>query len=247
MAFVLRLGPREFELPVGRFVIGRAETCELPLEDPLVSRQHVALVVGEESVVVEDLGSRNGVKVNGTRLLGSKELALGDKLAVGSSEFVLAARTRDFGAETLVGAPTQRLPAFGLLGMLADKALVLGRIDEAERLLGPQLEQLVADAEERRRVDLQALERGCEYSLKLAAATGEQRWVDVVFRLHRALKRMCSAAIVEELYSVSRRVRQANWAEFRLYLKALRELGAELGPADRFLLKRLEGLERSLG
>jgi hypothetical protein len=247
MKFVLRLGPREYDLPVGRFVIGRAESCELPLDDPLVSRQHVALVVDEHTVTVEDLGSRNGVKVNGSRLHGSMRLTLGDKLAVGDSEFALAVQKRDPGAETLVGAPTQRLPAFGLLGMLADKALALGRADEAERILGPQLEQLVSEAVDGRRVDQQAVERGSEYSLKLAGATGNPHWIDLVFRLHRALRRPCSAQLVEELYAVSRKVRQPALTEFRLYLKILREVGNELGPADRFLVSRLEGLERSLG
>jgi pSer/pThr/pTyr-binding forkhead associated (FHA) protein len=247
MKFVLRLGPREYDLPVGRFVIGRAELCELPLDDPLVSRQHVALVVGEHIVTVEDLGSRNGVKLNGSRLEGPARMTLGDRLAVGDSEFVLAVRKRDPGAETLVGAPTQRLPAFGLIGTLADKALALGRTDEAERLLGHQLEQLAAEAAEGRRCDPQAVERGSEYSLKLAVATGNPHWIDLVFRLHRALRRPCSAALVEELYAVSRKVRQPVLTEFRLYLQTLRELGGELGPADRFLVSRLEGLERSLG
>ena len=45
MKFVLRHGPREIPLPLGRFVIGRAENCELPLDDPLVSRRHVELEV----------------------------------------------------------------------------------------------------------------------------------------------------------------------------------------------------------
>ncbi|HEY3496770.1 MAG TPA: FHA domain-containing protein, partial [Polyangiaceae bacterium] len=71
MKFLLRSGPREFELPVGRFLIGRSETCELPLDDPLVSRQHVALVVDESGVTLEDLGSRNGVKLNGSLVSGS--------------------------------------------------------------------------------------------------------------------------------------------------------------------------------
>ncbi|HEY3498952.1 MAG TPA: hypothetical protein VGK73_29880, partial [Polyangiaceae bacterium] len=166
---------------------------------------------------------------------------------VGGSEFAFSARARDPGADTLVQAPTLRLPAFGVIGPLTDKALALGRSDEAERLVGPQLDQLLVDAFAGRKVEQQVLDRGCEYALKLASATGQQRWVDVVFRLHRALLRLPNGAVVEELYAVSRRIRQPNWAEFRQYLTALRERGSELGPADRFLFSRLEGLERSLG
>lgn len=247
MKFVLRSGPREYELPVGRFLIGRSETCELLIDDPLVSRQHAALQVDEFGVTLEDLGSRNGVRVNGTIVSGSQRLAVGDRLGVGSSEFSLASRARDLGAETLVQAPTLRLPAFGVIGPLTDKALALGRVEEAERLVGPQIEQLLADAFAGRKIEQPVLEPASAYALKLAGVTGQQRWVDVVFRLHRALRRLPSAALVEELYAVSRKIRQPDWAEFRVYLKALRDLGNELGPADRFLLSRLEGLERSLG
>ena len=39
--------------------------CNLALADGLVSRKHAILHVGPDTVVVEDLGSRNGVAVNG--------------------------------------------------------------------------------------------------------------------------------------------------------------------------------------
>jgi pSer/pThr/pTyr-binding forkhead associated (FHA) protein len=138
MRFVLQSSGQEIHLPEGRFVIGRAETCQLALDDPLVSRNHAALVVTPETVTLEDLGSRNGVKVNGERVEGRRLLALGDTLGIGAREFKLGKRT-DLTGETLVQVPTQRMPPFGLMGMLADKALALGRGDEAERLLTPQL------------------------------------------------------------------------------------------------------------
>ena len=55
--------------------------------------------------------------------------------------------------DTIEQASTQRLPVFGLIGILGEKALALGRADEAERLLGPQIELLVDEAAEGRRVD----------------------------------------------------------------------------------------------
>lgn len=246
--FVLRHGPREHELPLGRYLIGRSESCQLALDDPLVSRQHAALIVGDDGVVLEDLGSRNGVKVNGTRSEGSRRLELGDRVAIGANELVLAQLKPEPGATTLVQPPTMRLPAFGLVGSLAEKALALGRTDEAEKLIGSQLEQLAHEADDpQRKLDVQALERGAEYALMLASATGSQRWVDVVLRLHYALGRPCTAVVVDALHVILRKLKQPNPTELRRYVALLHARSDELTPADRFVLNRLEGLERSLG
>jgi pSer/pThr/pTyr-binding forkhead associated (FHA) protein len=140
MRYVLRYNQQELELAVGEFLIGRASSCQLSLDDPLVSRNHASLTVTEEGVTIEDLGSRNGVKVNGERLTTSRRLMNGDVIVIGSQELKFTAK-RDVPTDTLVQAPTQRSASFGLMGVLADKALALGRGEEAERLLGPLLEQ----------------------------------------------------------------------------------------------------------
>jgi pSer/pThr/pTyr-binding forkhead associated (FHA) protein len=246
MKFALRLGHREFELAVGRFVIGRADGCELPLDDPLTSRQHAALAITDEQVTLDDLGSRNGVSVNGVRVTGSRILQPGDTIRIGKVELNFGLR-RELGTETLVQSPTQRLPAFGLIGMLADKALALGRGDEAERILGPQLDHLLADAKDGQKLDSAVAERAAEYALKIAGLTGSRERVDTVFRIYAHLRRPCPSVMVEELYAVMRKIRQPNRTELRRYLDILRGTSVELGPADRFLVSRLEGLERSLG
>jgi hypothetical protein len=246
MKFVLRHGPREIPLPLGRSVLGRSETCELPLDDPLVSRQHAALEVGHDGVVAQDLGSRNGIRVNGERVEGSRRLSPGDVLLVGNNSFVLKIG-RDAMTDTIDQASTQRLPVFGLIGILGDKALALGRADEAERLLGPQIELLLEEAGQGRRVDGATIDQACSFALRLAAVMGTGKWIDVVFRLHRLLRRTCSTAIVDELYTVFRKVKQPSLAEFREYLGVLHEIENGLGPAERFLVRRLEGLERLIG
>ncbi len=243
MKFVLRHGPREIPLPLGRLVIGRAESCELPIDDPLVSRQHAALVVANDGVTAEDLGSRNGIRVNGERIERTKALMPGDVLLVGQSTFTLGLG-RDAVTDTIEQASTQRLPAFGLIGILGEKALALGRADEAERLLGPQIELLIDELAQGKRVDAPAIDQACTFSLQLAALFGTGKWVDVVFRIHRLLRRTCSSAIVDELYTVLRKVKQPSLVELREYLKVLREIEAGLGPAERFLIGRLEGLQR---
>ena len=50
-------------------VIGRHERADIHLDDPSVSRRHAQLLrEGEQGFVIEDLGSANGVRVEGTRV-----------------------------------------------------------------------------------------------------------------------------------------------------------------------------------
>jgi hypothetical protein len=245
LKFLLRHGSRELDLPNGRFIIGRADDAALALDDPLVSRHHAAIDVAGSIATLVDLDSRNGVRVNGKKITREHVLAPGDRIAVGSSELLLAL-PRDSAAQAPVHAPTLRMSAFGLLGALADKAFALGRGDEAERLLGPQLEHLLADVERGKKHDPALVDRACGYALKIANMTGSAAWIDRVYRFYRAAGRLCPSAIVDELYAVVRKVKQPNVAELRAYLAAIREREGELSPADRFLVSRLEGLERSL-
>jgi hypothetical protein len=245
MKFVLRQGSREIELGPGRFIIGRAETAGLILDDPLVSRHHAAVDVAGEGAVLRDLESRNGVRLNGTRVTAPAPLSLGDKIGIGSAELIFGQRT-DAAAQTLVQIPAQRMAAFGLLGMLADKALGLGRGEEAEKLLGPQIEELLRDVEGKKRYDAAAVERACEFSLRIAQVTGNAVWMDAVCRFYRAMRRLPPSGLVDELIAAARKVRQPNLQPLRAYLDVVREGPDVLSASERFLLGRLEGLERSL-
>jgi pSer/pThr/pTyr-binding forkhead associated (FHA) protein len=65
------------------YVVGRGETCALPLDVEEVSREHAAFVRGATAVVVRDLGSKNGVLVAGARVAGARALVDGDVVEVG--------------------------------------------------------------------------------------------------------------------------------------------------------------------
>ena len=105
--------------------------------------------------------------------------------------------------QTLVQIPPQRAAAFGLLGMLADKALGLGRGEEAEKLLAPQLEELLSAVEGGRRFDVTTVERACEFALRIAGLTGNAVWLNHVFRFYRALGRLPPSSVVDELIAVA--------------------------------------------
>lgn len=67
-----------------RLVIGRAAGCDLELSDQSVSRRHVELVYSEKGVVLRDLGSGNGTRVNGERVT-ERLLVHDDEIAVGQT------------------------------------------------------------------------------------------------------------------------------------------------------------------
>ena len=69
-----------------KFIIGRAGDCHVRSKSELISRYHCAILVGDE-VVVRDLGSRNGVRLNDERICAEQRLNNGDKLGIGPLEF----------------------------------------------------------------------------------------------------------------------------------------------------------------
>lgn len=64
------LGERtvRFEIRPGEVVLGSQADCAVRLEDPSVSRRHAKLRVTSETVCVEDLGSRNGIRRGSERV-----------------------------------------------------------------------------------------------------------------------------------------------------------------------------------
>ncbi|MEM9074692.1 MAG: FHA domain-containing protein [Myxococcota bacterium] len=109
--FRLKFLLQEFDLRGPEVVIGRSPDCQVTIEDPLVSRRHARILIDEESAQIEDLGSRNGVVVNGEKVEGARPLSDGDRIRLGTQELVFykgAARSkreaRTTGFMTICGA-----------------------------------------------------------------------------------------------------------------------------------------------
>ena len=85
----LRYEATNLELFTGEFTIGRSSACNLALVDGLVSRRHAVLHVSPSEVVAEDLGSRNGILVNGEPAVGPRRLDHMDRIYIGAQELVL--------------------------------------------------------------------------------------------------------------------------------------------------------------
>lgn len=85
---LLTVGGRRLALGPQGGVVGRSRDCDVVLEDTGVSRHHAELRPGEEGWTVSDLGSTNGVRVNGQDIRGPFVLQPGDRLQLGSTELV---------------------------------------------------------------------------------------------------------------------------------------------------------------
>ena len=73
---------RQFSLLAKQTTIGRASTNDVVLDSMQVSRHHALVTVDGPSVTLSDLGSRNGVFVNGRRVSESR-LHHGDEVRIG--------------------------------------------------------------------------------------------------------------------------------------------------------------------
>lgn len=102
-------------------IIGRSTDAGLQLQHSSVSRRHARLLYQDDNLAVQDLGSHNGVLVNGERIHAVRELSSGDVIAMGDVLAVVHGK----------GAITQ--PAYR---PLADAAVVRQRLsEEVERVL----------------------------------------------------------------------------------------------------------------
>jgi predicted component of type VI protein secretion system len=271
MRFRLRYLQHDLELNEGTFAVGRNASCQLSLDDPLVSRRHAIFEVGPGGVVIDDLGSRNGVIVNGHRIDGKVQLAVGDRILIGSQELtLLAARDgvapgQGVGKMTLpkmkVSTPSSGFPPvqiesdpepsmvrradqFKLLSGVAEKALAMGKAGEAERLLASALADVIEATRAGRPLPPTLVDQAAKFSAKLATATGKGGWADYVIELYAAQKRPCPAHVIDELYNAMRKVTAVDLHRLRGYVAMLRQNLPRYGPAERFLFQRLEGLER---
>ncbi|HMD51789.1 MAG TPA: DUF3662 and FHA domain-containing protein [Solirubrobacteraceae bacterium] len=85
---LLLVDSRRLLVPPAGGTIGRSRDCEIVLEDTGVSRRHAEIRPGPGEWTIADLGSTNGVLVNGRQIRGTRPLRSGDRLRLGSTELV---------------------------------------------------------------------------------------------------------------------------------------------------------------
>lgn len=234
----LRFLLQEFDLPRGITLIGRSSDCQVTIEDPLVSRQHARILIDGDDATLEDLGSRNGVKLNGVAIKGKAPLKDGDRLRIGTQELVFcrveqaaqaSAKTTGFlrhcatcrlpypkemvacpncGAteqmdeETLsgqFGASSQGSWSVQLLIEVLDKALSLGRVADAERILRRATAQIEERVLQGDKVDPKQLQQLSVSAAKMSLDANDPMWGSWIAQIHRRMSTVPAAPVVESL------------------------------------------------
>lgn len=377
MALRLRYNDKSIALANGQLVVGRSVECNLVVNDPLASRRHAVITMSKTGAFIADLGSKSGVVVNGSMILGARKLAAGDVIQLAgvriqveevesrdeadpklrttlsppafsavpagfrlaptpplgisrvetfrpdadethaedddeldlerTAEAPRAALVLDDRPPPSAGAPpssagvrpsspgappsgagappdsvvridsgritapapdsnpqtprSQReddvrvgkqpaLPSFPrpdnlrALATLAEKALVMNRPQEAERLL----QRAIGDTLEAARmgeIDAPMLELSASLSAKLATALGSGRWFDVAVELYAVRSDLMPGPVVDLLMAAVHKAKPIDKHAFRKYLSDVRDAAGD-SPARRFVIHRLEGVQRIL-
>jgi len=83
----------------GEHIAGRDPECAVVIDANTVSRRHARITVLSGTATIEDLGSKNGTRVNGQRISTPTRLAIGCELALGTE--VLRLRGRPVSTSTV--------------------------------------------------------------------------------------------------------------------------------------------------
>jgi hypothetical protein len=82
---VLLIDDKRMTIGPDGITLGRSRQCDVVLNDPNVSREHAEIRPRGGAWVVTDLGSTNGVSVNGRRITRSEVVKPGDEIEIGTS------------------------------------------------------------------------------------------------------------------------------------------------------------------
>ena len=100
---------REIAVGTDPLVLGRGPTATVRLPDDYCSREHAKFIEREDGgLYVEDIGSRNGIFVNGERVLLDEKLSDGDQIKIGRTE--ISVTTPIGGDGALAARSRSRLP-----------------------------------------------------------------------------------------------------------------------------------------
>lgn len=89
---LLLVAGRRMVIPSAGAIVGRSRECDIVIEDGGVSRRHADIRPARGGWTIEDLGSTNGLRVNGRRVDGRSPLHDGDRIEMGSTEIAFELR-----------------------------------------------------------------------------------------------------------------------------------------------------------
>jgi len=196
-------------------------------------------------IVCESCGAINGSAKRRCGECGRRLTSTAGETLVGTNSRVDSS-SHAWGAED-----TRTARALDVIAGIASKAIAMGRFEEAERMLLPHLDNILERAIAKRPLsdsekdDTDVLFAGAtRYALELAQGLHTTKWIDWVFRVHTATGRLMEAETIEALHSLVRNNKYSRPEFLRSYLQVVQGRSAEYGASERFLLRRLEGLEQ---
>jgi len=138
--------PQSHPIADGELLIGRDATCDVVLRSKDVSRRHARFFVKGGELLVEDLGSHNGVWVRGARIEKPAPVEPGAAVEIGDVKVSVKAATEAVGAGAALKAVNSdkqiKLPAKATVGRGADCDVVLD--DDSVSRIDPRTRKVVA-------------------------------------------------------------------------------------------------------
>lgn len=110
-------------------LIGRHPDCDVRINQPQISRRHCCLAQSYDRLLIRDLGSRNGVRVNG-RIVSEARLEAGDEIAIAHLIFRLESEVVAVTPAPPVAPAPQAAPP-PLVAILDDE----GDVEDAEAVI----------------------------------------------------------------------------------------------------------------
>jgi pSer/pThr/pTyr-binding forkhead associated (FHA) protein len=255
--YELRTGLAAIRLGQGMLSVGRSIDCHVVFDSAAVSRRHAEIGLKDREPVVVDLGSANGVFVNGRRVSGEQRLAVGDFIVIGDQQLQLVSIEYDANATRAgptipgAGAATVRRPAHDestnledaieLITAVAQRLLDRGESKQALDVLGPRLVSVLDEARSGRGTSPAMVEAASGSALLLARGSLDPAWVDYVVLLHDAVGKVMTDSVIEAMHETVRKLPRIQLGLLRDYIARMQD--ANLSTHDRFLVRRLNGLE----
>ena len=247
---VLHHADRELVLLPGKYLIGRSRSCQLVVNDELVSRRHAELEIGANNkVTLRDLSSHNGITVNGTQIAGQTiPLKNRDKFVIGADTFqiFLANDALDSatmkvvevvteGASTVVkrsavalSEETRATHDLDLVASVADLAIKAGQYRDAEQVLAKHLRAVLTDIRGFRQTSQAVRDKAFTYSLRLAEVTRRAEWFDLAVDLLFIQAIVCSEEQVEALMRVQKQLGNLETHRLEQYAVLVRQKGSSI-------------------
>ena len=211
-------GDRALVLMPGRYLIGRGPECHIAIDDARVSRVHARLALESSGITIEDLGSANGVFVNGQRIEQTARIVPGDSVVIGDEELRLEftpisgsvappepsvdpaplSSAMPVRSPSKAAIPTAKSNAFDLLASVAERSLEAGRPQQAESAVRQRLVDLLDAAKAREPLRPESVERALRLALGLSRRLPARRWLDYAVELMTALAQPCSRELAAE-------------------------------------------------